>query len=276
MPSFPNINTLTQKLNLSGNETIQISATERTLLSAIASLALGRPLTGFSDSEDVDIYANEIKSTDTILEAIQKIMARLGKNTYALYPFEDAFGEENTGIVGYIRQDEDHELLFALDWDSEGYLSVVHKVHQPQGTSLTPDDILRILDQEGKFKILNNVETFTSSTNTGGSISIYPNRASVEFFSGGVSSLLLKASNWNSDTAHISGDSNTVFVTNSNILKSYFTVVNDVQGLTLVPYFSENFDTDPGTTLQAIAVQVFRTGTTIVLLINKCGYEAAQ
>lgn len=273
MPSFPNINTLTQKLNLSGNENIQISATERTLLSAIASLALNRPLTGFSDRE-IDIYANEISSTDTLLEALQKVMARLGKNLYAIYPFENAFGEQNTGIVGYIKQDSDHELLFALDWDSDGFLTETHKVRQPLGDSLTPEDILDILDQEGEHHLLNDIETFSSTTSTGSHI-ISPNTAGVHLFTG-LTSLILRASLWNLNVAHISGKSSTVFVSNVNILKSHFSVTNDVQGVTLVPYFSEDFDTDPGTPLQAIAIQAFRNNNNILLLINKCGYEAAQ
>ena len=66
MPVFPNINTLSLKDILSGKETIQISASERTTLEKIAQLALDQPIANFVPFLE-SLGGTMINSNDSLL-----------------------------------------------------------------------------------------------------------------------------------------------------------------------------------------------------------------
>ena len=77
MPSFPNINTLSLKDILSGKETIQISASERTTLEKIAKLALDQPIANFVPLLE-SFGGTIINTNDSLLVVLEKLYTRAG------------------------------------------------------------------------------------------------------------------------------------------------------------------------------------------------------
>ena len=113
MPNFPSINTLTQKPTLTGDEVIQISATEKTTLHELihqlgfnGSSILTGLNTGLSPSMVIPTQ------NDNLLSALGKIIARAGSDKLFILPVPDLTDEVRliiavvnkggSSIAGYI------------------------------------------------------------------------------------------------------------------------------------------------------------------------------
>lgn len=100
MPSFPSINTLAQKRILTGDEVIQISATEKTTLREIINqlgFNLDMILTGLNTTlEPGNIVPTE---QDTLLSALGKLIARVGNSQFFIMPEPAGNGVINVILV---------------------------------------------------------------------------------------------------------------------------------------------------------------------------------
>lgn len=88
-----------------GQEKIQISATQRATLNKIAELALGQKLAGFSSLPPSE--ASPINANDTLMKAIQKLVYSMADGqTYTFSMYDATSGVTTFGIIMGITDDE--------------------------------------------------------------------------------------------------------------------------------------------------------------------------
>lgn len=280
MPIFPNINTLSLKDLLSGKETIQISASERTTLERIAQLAMAQPVAGFISTLEQSLGGTAITTSDSLLAALEKLYARVGGDESALFPITyDVYW----GICGILPSSEGSSpgltnyFLFAILFNSEEGMRpyIWYGNHNDMAlyeSNSTPEAIVDWLESNGKHSPLSSPDEFYKSTSSG-TLNLSPGR--VITCEDQLPNFSLHSSEWVKPNI-IGGQNFTVsIVSRTNITQSKFTVTNGNPsfpgGVELL--FMEDFDMDPGTEWQAVTVQLFVSGNTYRFFINKCGYN---
>ena len=280
MPVFPNINTLSLKDILSGKETIQISASEKTTLEKIAQLALDQPIANFVPFLE-SLGGTMINSNDSLLVVLEKLYTRAGADKSNLFPIAyDVY----YGIGGILYQgasgtpNQGNYLLIALIFDTEAgmkpYLWYGFRDMSPSESNSSPNAILTWLESEGKkiplsspdepLKVASNADKELRPGQVVTCDEYQPN-------------FVLNSDHWVKDTYVYGGQNFTAsIVSRANITRKKFTTL---RGVTPFPgavelLFMEDFDIDPGTTWQAVTVQLFRAGNVCRFFINKCGYNS--
>ena len=272
MPNFPNINTLTPKTTLNGNEVIQISATERTTLNQIVQqlgfkgiLGTFTPVTPEGDSSIT------ISPGDTILEALQKIFGRIGGNTLSISTVPDEEGDTVARIVVKSTGDNVPETAFVggLEWGQNGLVAAFKFGADTINSPTRPWDLWDWVMNNGDYIEFSRVEQRSTST---GAISIGPGQIVMWEQSG--ENVSLNISRWepNSVKNPAMGYS-AMLISQGNILKSQVVYTN--QGTnTVVILFSDDFNSNPGLPYQCVTIQLVSTeDNEMVFLVNKCGYS---
>ena len=281
MPVFPNINTLSLKDILSGKETIQISASERTTLEKIAQLALDQPIANFVPFLE-SLGGTMINSNDSLLVVLEKLYTRAGADKSNLFPIaHDVY----YGIGGILYQgssstpNQGNYLLIALIFDTEEgmkpYLWYGFRDMSPSETNSSPNAILAWLEDEGKKIPLSSPDELLKVSSNVDKIELRPGQVVTcdEY----QPNFVLNSNHWVKDTYVYGGQNFTAsIVSRANITQKKFTTL---MGVTPFPgavelLFMEDFDIDPGTTWQAVTVQLFRAGNVCRFFINKCGYNS--
>ena len=281
MPVFPNINTLSLKDILSGKETIQISASERTTLEKIAQLALDQPIANFVPFLE-SLGGTMINSNDSLLVVLEKLYTRAGADKSNLFPIAyDVY----YGIGGILYQgpsstpNQGNYLLIALIFDTEEgmkpYLWYGFRDMSPSETNSSPNAILAWLEDEGKKIPLSSPDELLKVSSNVDKIELRPGQVVTcdEYHP----NFVLNSNHWVKDNYVYGGQNFTAsIVSRANITQKKFTTL---MGVTPFPgavelLFMEDFDIDPGTTWQAVTVQLFRAGNVYRFFINKCGYNS--
>ena len=280
MPVFPNINTLSLKDILSGKETIQISASERTTLEKIAQLALDQPIANFVPFLE-SLGGTMINSNDSLLVVLEKLYTRAGADKSNLFPIAyDVY----YGMGGILYQgasstpNQGNYLLIALLFDTaEGmkpYLWYGFRDMSPSEDNSSPNAILAWLESDGKKIPLSSPDELLKVP-SGNDFLLRPGQVVTcdEY----QPNFVLNSDHWVKDTYVYGGQNFTAsIVSRANITRKKFTTL---RGVTPFPgavelLFMEDFDIDPGTTWQAVTVQLFRAGNVYRFFINKCGYNS--
>lgn len=288
MPNFPSINTLSQKEILTGDEVIQISATEKTTLSKLVELALGALLPSF-DKVNINIKDNLPNISDTVLKALEKIWARSGGDSYAVYPIDDySNGVRYYGIVMFLKTNYTNPLEYVLSIyfnNSNGklYGAYYRSVVPIESSNTTPKGLWDYLYNKGQHIILNSIESFHTIPSSWSGFRLSP--GDVTTILTNISRIELDFEEWKNYNGFINiprynnpilGVGQSVIaslLSKVNILKSMFTVENVPNGINTHFLFSEDFDLDPGTEYQCVCIQEFAdTNKNIYFVINKAGY----
>ena len=276
MPLFPNINTLIEKTNLSGDEVIQISATEKTKLVTIARLILGNlAMSTFVDNYPVAAkvgQSGKITAQDSIVEAIKKLWTKTGKSYYEVYPYQrsdDVFQIICTSAEYGESHIDNSLMLFMFEWDW-GNLELSFysgSLSYPDEQSTRVEDMSNYLITLNNKAVLSQPEFMSyTSQNT---ITLNPNQTRANV-SGNISAIVLPLT-WDQQ---VLPSHSAAFVTTNNILKSMFSYTG-AKNVTMI--FSDGFDINPLTTYQCITVQMVQTSSnTYLFVINKCGYSPAS
>lgn len=274
MPNFPSINTLTQKPTLTGDEVIQISATEKTTLRELfhqlgfdGSSILTGLNTGLSPSMVIPT------KNDTLLSALGKIIARAGSDKLFILPVPDLTDEvrliiavvnkDGSSIVGYIAR------------LSITYRGITLK-YVPCNEPFLPD-----------HSTVADLDSFVDGSTNGfvwdfnGDRELETNSASLTFNPGDIiyhtgsqlSEIVIPVDYWYNQSSIFKHYTSTI-VTQVNVTKSMFKRASG-GSLSMVTYlFMDDFDANPGTNYQCITIQrVKRAESGIVLMVNKCGYH---
>ena len=281
MPVFPNINTLSLKDILSGKETIQISASEKTTLEKIAQLALDQPIANFVPFLE-SLGGTMINSNDSLLVVLEKLYTRAGadKSNIFLTQYDESYG-----IGGILYQgvsdtpDQNNYLIIALLFDTaEGmkpYLWYGFRDMSPSEDNSSPNSLLSWLEDNGKHIPLSSPDEPLKVSSNVDKIELRPGQVVTcdEY----QPNFVLNSNHWVKDTYVYGGQNFTAsIVSRANITRKKFTTL---RGVTPFPgavelLFMEDFDIDPGTTWQAVTVQLFRAGNVYRFFINKCGYNS--
>lgn len=274
MPNFPSINTLTQKPTLTGDEVIQISATEKTTLRELfhqlgfdGSSILTGLNTGLSPSMVIPT------KNDTLLSALGKIIARAGSDKLFILPVPDLTDEvrliiavvnkDGSSIVGYIAR------------LSITYRGITLK-YVPCNEPFLPD-----------HSTVADLDSFVDGSTNGfvwdfnGDRELETDSSSLTFNPGDIiyhtsfqlSEIVIPVDYWYNQSSIFKHYTSTI-VTQVNVTKSMFKRASG-GSLSMVTYlFMDDFDANPGTNYQCITIQrVNRAESSIVLMVNKCGYH---
>ena len=286
MPNFPPISTLSQKPHLTGEEEIQISATEKTTLAELISqlgFNTSSLLTGLNTALTPGIGIPT--ASDTLLSALAKLIARAGSNklfimpapsdtldpdegepTLSLVILADTF-DPSAGIAGYVgelkfRESSIYLRLFSYDEPIVGDYSSITDLYNYVKQSSNPLYFWGYTNDK-------EVENATSS--------ITFNPGSVIYHTGSsITNIIIPLYFWNQTSSGTFSQYTATIVTKVNVTRAMF---NQASGglLNNVTYlFMDGFDDDPGTDYQCITIQRVRkvsNGGNIVLLVNKCGYS---
>lgn len=274
MPNFPSINTLTQKPTLTGDEVIQISATEKTTLRELfhqlgfdGSSILTGLNTGLSPSMVIPT------KNDTLLSALGKIIARAGSDKLFILPVPDLTDEvrliiavvnkDGSSIVGYIAR------------LSITYRGITLK-YVPCNEPFLPD-----------HSTVADLDSFVDGSTNGfvwdfnGDRELETNSSSLTFNPGDIiyhtgsqlSEIVIPVDYWYNQSSIFKHYTSTI-VTQVNVTKSMFKRASGGSLSTVTYLFMDDFDANPGTNYQCITIQRVKMAESgIVLMVNKCGYH---
>lgn len=279
MPSFPNINTLSLKDILSGKETIQISASERTTLEKIAKLALDQPIANFVPLLE-SFGGTIINTNDSLLVVLEKLYTRAGADKSNIFLTQHGEYYVIGGILYHgasTTPNQNNYLIIALLFDTDEGMkpSLWYGLRDmsPSGDNSSPNNLLSWLDSDGKHIPLSSPDELLS-VSSGNDFVLMPGQ--VITCDGYQPKFVLNSDYWVKGNSVYGGQNFTAsIVSRANITKEKFTTFG---GVTPFPgavelLFTEDFDIDPGTTWQAVTVQLFRAGNVYRFFINKCGYN---
>lgn len=259
MPNFPSINTLKEKTKITGEEVIQISATEKATLGNIVNQLLGN--TNFGEHDGVGTYGDRsIKPAngDSVPEAILKVFTRFGGDKLQLVTVKNT----NPTIVGYC----ENQYAFAIEF-SERYI-MVYTIDPKEVDEFetVPEDLFLQIKDFGK-SVKYSLEVMRSA-GTGDSIYLSPGEL-VYSTGNNLKYIDLPYSSWGGESQPQLFTCATL-VSEKNITKSMFESGNDDNKF----FFMDGFDNNPGTALQCVTFQLFtRVGIMNYILVNKCGYN---
>lgn len=280
MPNFPSINTLPQKLHLTGNEVIQISASEKTTLRAILDqlgFNVNNPITGFSSDSDPGFIVPT--ASDSLIVALSKLLARSGSNELFIMPLSNtmSYGDidimvlnTNTGTsnnyIGKISFSKDRGKISITVAPVPISQSLIGKTVQELNTLLSSNQDRVVLDYNMDTEKVSSSSSITGlkpgdivySTHTGEIISSIS--LSRDWYSEGYSSPVMY-----SKYAHYTA----TIVSKALITKESFEPSNNITLL-----FTEDFDDVLDTDVQCVTLQRIRYSTGHSwILVNKCGYS---
>ena len=274
MPNFPSINTLTQKPTLTGDEVIQISATEKTTLRELfhqlgfdGSSILTGLNTGLSTSMVIPT------KNDTLLSALGKIIARAGSDKLFILPVPDLTDEvrliiavvnkDGSSIVGYIAR------------LSITYRGITLK-YVPCNEPFLPD-----------HSTVADLDSFVDGSTNGfvwdfnGDRELEINSSSLTFNPGDIiyhtgsqlSEIVIPVDYWYNQSSIFKHYTSTI-VTQVNVTKSMFKRDSGGSLSTVTYLFMDDFYANPGTHFQCNTIQRLKSSESgIVLMVNKCGYH---
>lgn len=275
MPNFPSINTLNQKPTLTGNEVIQISATEKTTLRELirqlgfdGSSVLTGLNTGLSPSMKIPTQS------DTLLSALGKIIARAGSDKLFILPVPDLTDEVRL-IIAVVNQDGSSiaGYIARLSITSRG----ITLKYVPCNEPFLPDhstvaDLDSFVDGSingfvWDFRGDNEIETNLASITFNPGDIIYHTGAQI-------SEIVIPMYYWYDQGSGIFKHYTSTIVTSVNVTKSMFKRASGGSLSNVTYLFMDDFDANPGTSYQCITIQRVRraAGSGIVVMINKCGY----
>ena len=253
MPIFPNMSELTLATPV-GTEEIQISATQRTTLNRIAALFKDLGLTGFDNTVETNVINNAVSSSDTLLEALQKIFARLGKSSVAIYPYSTATVKAIVGLYGSVQfgfKVEGSSLYFGLNSNFE-----------PSGENTT---IVGMYTAITNWTQLGNGDQLLDLSSPE-EFWLNPGRQVAIQSAPGGRSIMLSTSQWATNSNKLLSAS---VLSTVNITRNMFGTGGTGE-LTFI--FSKDFDEDPGTPYQIVAAQEYILNGSRVIAFNKAGY----
>ena len=282
MPVFPNINTLSLKDILSGKETIQISASERTTLEKVAKLAIDQPIANFAPFLE-SLGGTLINSNDSLLMALEKLYTRAGADESNLFPvaYDVYFGIGGILDQGPAVQSNqgNNYLLIALLFDIEAgmkpYIWYEFRDMILSEDNSSPYAILSWLEDNGKHIPLSSPDECFRVTSVN-NLELSPGQV-VTCDDYQPAKFVLNSNDWVQDSYVYGGQNFTAsIISRVNITQKKFTTLT---GVTPFPgavelLFMEDFDVDPGTTWQAVTVQLFKANKVYRFFINKCGYNS--
>lgn len=276
MPNFPSINTLTQKPTLTGDEVIQISATEKTTLHELI-----RQL-GFDGSSILTGLNNGLSPSmviptknDTLLSALGKIIARTGSDKLFILPVPDLTDEVRL-IIAVVNKDGS---------SIAGYIARLSITYRGITLKYVPCNEPFLPNHSMVADLDNFVDDSTNSFvwDFNGDKELETNSSIITFNPGDIiyhtgsqlSKIVMSSDYWGGGRSIIFKHYTSTIVTSVNITKTMFNQASG-GGLSRVTYlFMDDFDADPGTSFQCITIQRVKTRylTNIVLMVNKCGYN---
>jgi len=286
MPVFPNINTLVTKATLTGNEVIQISATEKTTLKAICEQLGFTPsslLTGLTEGTPGTLAIPD--ATDTLIQALSKIVAMAGSDKLILLPIspineytegvnlvamiDNAVSGGTGGLAATI------SLVKGTDTAAQPRITVYYKTwsqasEHPLLTCDTAQELANwVGGDSGDACLMFWGDKFVE--NSGSSITFNP--GDVIFHTGNsLTSIVIPIYYWNA-IKYMFIQSSCMIITKVNVTRSMFNAGSGGTFSNITYLFSEDFDDAPGTEYQCITIQKVRSaGGQAVLLVNKGGY----
>lgn len=288
MPTFPNINTLRTKTKLSGDEIIQISASEKVSLEQIIrQLGFGGeiqgPLTPIGNLSMPDVK-------DSLITALSKIISLSGNNKLNIIPVpttSDEGGlesirfiimvseaEDMNGQSGYVAQliFNQNNIVVKIVWADSSLVNRYSTVSDlDKYLNSEKGDILWVFKGERLLKAGGSNITILPGDNvfhtgTSQDITITLPYSSWEPSPGGFYSRI-ENSEGGIKSTYTAGFTSKVNVTRSMFVPTYV-------GDNAVHYlFMPDFDDNPGTTYQHVSFQLVSYGDGLYILVNKCGYD---
>lgn len=286
MPLFPNINTLSLKDILSGEETIQISASERTTLDKISQLALNQPIGNFVPFLE-SLGGTIINSEDSLLVTLEKLYTRAGADKANLFPisYDVYYGIGGILYLGLTGTTQGPYFLIAILFDTKNgmkpYLWYGIRDMSPSEDNSSPANILDWLKEEGKHIPLSSPD---EPIQVSGSGLIDLNPGQLVTCDHNDTSFRLSPVNWAKGNVYGGQNFTASIVSRFNITHKAFYIppFNSINGAkfpgTVHQLFMEDFDIDPGTDWQAVTVQLFiannkNNNKAYRFFFNKCGYN---
>lgn len=276
MPNFPSINTLTQKPTITGDEVIQISATEKTTLHELfhqlgfdgSSILTGLNI-GLSPSMMIPTQS------DTLLLALGKIIARAGSDKLFILPVPDLTDEVRL-IIAVVNKDGS---------SIAGYIARLSITYRGITLKYVPCNEPFLPDHSTVADLDSFVDDSTNSFvwDFNGDKELETNSSTITFHPGDIiyhtgsqlSQIVMSSDYWGGGRSIIFKHYTSTIVTSVNITKTMFNQASG-GGLSRVTYlFMDDFDANPGTSFQCITIQRVKTRylTNMVLMVNKCGYN---
>lgn len=276
MPNFPSINTLTQKPTITGDEVIQISATEKTTLRELfhqlgfdgSSILTGLNI-GLSPSMMIPTQS------DTLLLALGKIIARAGSDKLFILPVPDLTDEVRL-IIAVVNKDGS---------SIAGYIARLSITYRGITLKYVPCNEPFLPDHSTVADLDSFVDDSTNSFvwDFNGDKELETNSSTITFHPGDIiyhtgsqlSQIVMSSDYWGGGRSIIFKHYTSTIVTSVNITKTMFNQASG-GGLSRVTYlFMDDFDANPGTSFQCITIQRVKTRylTNMVLRVNKCGYN---
>lgn len=273
MPNFPSINTLTQKPTLTGDEVIQISATEKTTLhELIRQLGFdgNSILTGLNTGLSPSMLIPT--QNDTLLSALGKIIARVGSDKLFILPVPDLTDEVRL-IIAVVNKDSPNIVGYIARL-SITYRGITLKYALCNGPFLPDHSTVTDLDNfvDDNFDFIWDFNGDKELETNSSSLTFNP--GDIIYHTGSKLSEIVIPVNYWYDQSSIFKHYTSTIVTQANVTKSMFNRAVGGSLSTVTYLFMDDFDANPKTSFQCITIQrVKRTaGSGIVLMVNKCGY----
>ena len=284
MPLFPNINTLVNKAILSGQEVIQISATEKVTLKQIVEqlgFTPNSPLTGLEEVTPGGLSLPV--ATDTLIQALAKLISRVGGDKLIILPTTP---RENGGtgsrfvvlIDNSVIDGGTGGLVASIFLGSDNFqprISIEYRIWEtaeqhPLLTCNTVQDLDDWVISNPPTSVLNWGEKFVENSSND---LIEFNPGDVIFHTGtGISRIRIPIYYWNHSNTLFSQNSSLI-ITKVNVLRSMFSEGSGGTFANIVYLFANDFDEAPGTEYQCITIQKVRSsGGKAYLMVNKGGY----
>lgn len=276
MPNFPSINTLTQKPILTGDEVIQISATEKTTLrELIHQLGFGGSsiLTGLNNGLSPSMVIPT--ENDTLLSAFGKIIARTGSDKLFILPVPNLTDEVRL-IIAVVNKDGS---------SIAGYIARLSITSRGITLEYVPCNEPFLPNHSTVVDLDNFVDDSTNSLvwDFNGDKELETNSSTITFKPGDIiyhtgsqlSKIIMSSDYWGGGKSIIFKHYTSTIVTSVNITKTMFNQASGGSLFRVTYLFMDDFDADPGTSFQCITIQRVKTRylTNMVLMVNKCGYN---
>lgn len=284
MPLFPNINTLVNKTVLSGQEVIQISATEKVTLKQIVEQLGFTPNSLLTGLEEITPGGLDTPvATDTLIQALAKLISLVGGDKLVILPTTPReYGGTGSRLVVLI----DNSVVdggtgglvasvFLGSDSSQPRISIEYRVWEtaeqhPLLTCNTIQDLDAWASSNSPTSVFNWGEKFVENSSND---LIEFNPGDVIFHTGtGIARIRIPIYYWNAQNILFSQNS-ALIITKVNVLRSMFNESSGGSFANIVYLFSEGFDEAPGTEYQCITIQKVRSsGGKAYLMVNKGGY----
>ena len=280
MPLFPNIGTLVTKATLDGQEVIQISATEKVTLQQIVDQLGFTPsglLTGLTSANEGSFSLPT--ATDTLLQALSKIVSRVGGDKMIILPVPQtadhpnelkfiividntAFTGGTGGIAAVLSIEGSRVSVLTKSWENA--------IDNPLNTITDAEGLVTWINSgDSRFRLWGESFKETSSNTT---IDFDP--GDIIFHTGNsLNTIRIDLYYWN-HPSEIFSQNSALIITKVNVTKSMFNAGSGGNFSNVTYLFQDGFDDAPGTEYQCITIQKVRSiSGQITLMVNKGGYD---